>query len=144
MRPEIFGAIFEQALDPVARHELGAHFTREADIKRVVEPTVLEPWRERILALKTPKDAERAVEEMRNFHVLDPACGCGNFPYVVYREMKRLESALAGKWVVLQRKVAKRESDISPPPPVVFHPAAARNRDQRIRGLSGAGRLVDR
>jgi len=116
VRPEIFGAIFEQALDPVLRHELGAHFTREEDILRVVAPTIIRPWQQRIAGLRTPKDAARAVEEMRGFHVLDPACGCGNFLYVVYREMKRLEAALAQKWVALQRKVAKRRADVRPPP----------------------------
>ncbi|MBI4614701.1 MAG: hypothetical protein HY720_13910, partial [Planctomycetes bacterium] len=118
VRPEIFGSIFEQALAPVERHELGAHFTREADIARVVWPTVVVPWQEKIAALRQPKDAERAIDEMRAYHVLDPACGCGNFLYVVYREMKRLEAALARKWTELYRhKVAKRKSDIPPPPP---------------------------
>ena len=114
VRPEIFGSIFEQALNPVERHELGAHFTREADIARVVFPTIIEPWRERIAAIRKPKDAERVIEEMKRFHVLDPACGCGNFLYVVYREMKRLEVALARKWTEVQRSVAKRRADIAP------------------------------
>lgn len=117
VRPEIFGSIFEQALNPVERHELGAHFTREADIARVVVPTVIRPWQERIASLRMPKDAERAVADLKAFHVLDPACGCGNFLYVAYREMKRIEAALAEKWLELQRKVAKRRADIQPPPP---------------------------
>jgi hypothetical protein len=116
VRPEIFGSIFEQALDPVTRHELGAHFTREADIARVVMPTVIEPWRARIRALKTPKEAEEAIKAMKRYHVLDPACGCGNFLYVVYREMKRLEAALADKWNALQKTVAKRKADYKPAP----------------------------
>ncbi len=116
VRPEIFGSIFEQALDAAERHELGAHFTREEDIAKVVGPTVIEPWRQRIDAIRTRQDAERVVEQMKEFHVLDPACGCGNFLYVVYREMKRLESALANKWIYVQRKTAKRSSDVRPPP----------------------------
>lgn len=116
VRPEIFGTIFEQALSAVERHELGAHYTREADIARVVGPTIIEPWRERIANLRHPKDAEALIDQLRNFHVLDPACGCGNFLYVVYREMKRLEAGLAQKWSELQRKVAKRRSDLKPPP----------------------------
>ena len=116
VRPEIFGSIFEQALDAAERHELGAHFTREEDIAKVVGPTVIEPWRQRIDAIRTRQDAERVVEQMKGFHVLDPACGCGNFLYVVYREMKRLESALANKWTQVQRRTAKRSSDTRPPP----------------------------
>lgn len=117
VRPEIFGSIFEQALDVVERHELGAHFTREADIAKVVGPTVITPWRERIAAIRTPKDCERVVEEMKRFHVLDPACGCGNFLYVVYREMKRLEADLARRWTTIHRNLARRRADMRPPPP---------------------------
>ncbi|MFO0755534.1 MAG: DNA methyltransferase [Byssovorax sp.] len=116
VRPEIFGSIFEQALDAAERHELGAHFTREEDIAKVVGPTVIEPWRRRIEGIRTRQDAERVVEQMKGFHVLDPACGCGNFLYVVYREMKRLESALVAKWTRVQRHTAKRASDVRPPP----------------------------
>lgn len=116
VRPEIFGSIFEQSLNVVDRHELGAHFTREEDIVRVVGPTVIEPWQRRIEAIRSPKDAERVVQEMKEYHVLDPACGCGNFLYIVYREMKRLESALKDKWIAVHRASAKRKADIRAPP----------------------------
>ena len=109
VRPEILGSIFEQALDPDQRHELGAHFTREADIARVVGPSVVAPWREQIAAIRTPAAAAQAIARMQAFHVLDPACGCGNFLAVVYREMKRLEAALADRWTELH-------ADIAPPP----------------------------
>ncbi len=117
VHPEIFGSIFEQALDPVQRHELGAHFTREADIAKVVRPTVIEPWRQRVEQLRHPKEAEALIEELKGFHILDPACGCGNFLYVAFREMKRIEAALRRKWTSLQSKVAKRRADVKPPPP---------------------------
>ena len=113
IRPEIFGSIFEQALDPARRHELGAHFTREADIARVIDPTIVTPWQRRIAAISTPGDAERVVAAMRGFHVLDPACGCGNFLYVVYREMKRLELTLARRW--------REVHELPPPPGPWFH-----------------------
>jgi hypothetical protein len=117
VRPEIFGSIFEKALHMAERHELGAHFTREADIARIVGPTIVEPWQRRIDAIGTVKHAERVIEEMKAFHVLDPASGCGNFLYVVYREMKRLEAALVMRWMVVQRLKAKRKADIRPAPP---------------------------
>ncbi|NUQ78978.1 MAG: class I SAM-dependent DNA methyltransferase [Polyangiaceae bacterium] len=117
VRLEIFGSIFEQALDLSERHELGAHFTREADIARVIGPTIIEPWRQRIASIRMPQDAEHIVAQMREFHVLDPACGCGNFLYVVYREMKRLEAALIDKWVSIRRARAKQMRNIRPPPP---------------------------
>lgn len=117
VRPEIFGSIFEQALDAVQRHEHGAHYTHEADIARVVGPTVVRPWQQRIAAIRTPQDAERVVAALQAFHVLDPACGCGNFLYVAYRELKRLESALVDRWYAVQRARAKRRADIRPAPP---------------------------
>ncbi len=117
VRPEIFGTIFEQAFTADDRHQLGAHYTRETDILRVVGPTVIEPWRQRIDDAVWPKDVSAIIEDMKVFHVLDPACGCGDFLYVVYREMKRLESALKQKWYIIQKyKVAKRKADIAPPP----------------------------
>ena len=117
VRPEIFGTIFEQALSPVERHELGAHYTREADIERVIGPTIVEPWRERIDNLRNPREAEALIEQLKAFHILDPACGCGDFLYVAYREMKRLEAGLVQRWQELQRKVARRRADLQPPPP---------------------------
>ena len=102
--------------NPVERHELGAHYTREVDITRVVMPTIIEPWRERIAQLRHPKDAEALIERMKSFHILDPACGCGNFLYVAWREMKRLEAALAARWTALQRRFAKRRADVKAPP----------------------------
>ena len=72
VRPEIFGTIFEQALSPVERHELGAHYTREADIERVIGPTIVEPWRERIDNLRNPREAEALIEQLKAFQILDP------------------------------------------------------------------------
>ena len=103
--PAIFGTLLEQALDPVERRRLGAHYTPRAYVRRLVEVTVMEPLRaDWQTALKQAEDAkdrgdERgAVEIVRGFHrklcatrVLDPACGTGNFLYVSLELMKRLE-----------------------------------------------------
>lgn len=92
VRPEIFGTLFEQSMDKGERHATGAHFTSQADIMRVVGPCIVDPWRQRIDAAKTINDYEQLLLEMLNFRVLDPACGSGNFLYVAYREMRRLET----------------------------------------------------
>ncbi len=95
VKPEIFGTLFQHSMDAKERHAFGAHFTSEFDIQKVVGPTIVRPWRERIEA--AGKDAARlnaALEELRRFRVLDPACGSGNFLFVAYREMKRLEREL--------------------------------------------------
>lgn len=94
VKPAIFGAIFEDSMDAEERHAFGAHFTTEADIQKIVQPTIVNPWQERINAAKTIGEFEVLLEDLRNFKVLDPACGSGNFLYVAYRELKRLEKQI--------------------------------------------------
>ncbi|MEG5174007.1 DNA methyltransferase [Microcoleus sp. B3-D7] len=97
VEPAIFGALFESSMGKEERHALGAHYTSEADIQKVVLPTIIRPWRERIEAAKTLKDLLALRLELLDFKVLDPACGSGNFLYVAYRELKRLEAQLLTK-----------------------------------------------
>lgn len=92
VKPEIFGTLFQSSMDAGERHAFGAHFTSEFDIRKVVGPTIVRPWRERMEAAwgKVGKLKE-VLRDLRLFRVLDPACGSGNFLYVAYRELKRLE-----------------------------------------------------
>lgn len=94
VRPEIFGTIFEHSLGKEARHASGAHFTSAGDIMKIVGPTIVEPWREQIEGAKTLKELRTLRDRMQHYHVLDPACGSGNFLYIAYRELKRLEARL--------------------------------------------------
>jgi SAM-dependent methyltransferase len=94
VRPAIFGSLFEGSMDHEERHALGAHYTSELDILKVVLPTVVEPWRKRIDAANTAAQLTALYTGLLTFKVLDPACGSGNFLYVAYREMKRLELAI--------------------------------------------------
>ncbi|KXP08736.1 DNA methyltransferase [Tsukamurella pseudospumae] len=112
VRPEIFGTLFETSMDKGERHAYGAHFTSQADIARVVLPCIVDPWRERIQAAKTIAELEQVRFDMGSFRVLDPACGSGNFLYVAYREMRRLEAEV--KLRIQQRqKVRKDQVSIS-------------------------------
>ena len=97
VQPPIFGTLFQSSMDQKERHAYGAHFTSEADIQKVVLPTIVRPWRDRIEAGKTLKELRALLEELRRFRVLDPACGSGNFLYVAYRELKRMELTLMAK-----------------------------------------------
>jgi len=97
VEPAIFGGLFESSMGKEERHALGAHYTSEADIQKVVLPTIIRPWRERIEAANTLKDLLALRQELINFKVLDPACGSGNFLYVAYRELKRIEAQLLTK-----------------------------------------------
>src|SRR5262249_43037735 len=73
---------------------LGAHFTNEAEIYKVVTPTIARPWRERIARAKTATELLSLGRELCSFRVLDPACGSGNFLYVAYRALKHIEAEL--------------------------------------------------
>jgi len=94
VQPEIFGTLFQHSMDEKERHAYGAHFTHPTDIMKIVGPTIVEPWREQIEGAKTFKRLRELRDRMQTFRVLDPACGSGNFLYIAYREMKRLEARI--------------------------------------------------
>ena len=106
VRPEIFGTLFEHSLDQEKRHAFGAHFTSHVDIMRIVGPTIVEPWREQIENAKTLKRLIELQHQMQDYKVLDPACGSGNFLYLAYRELKRLEYRLYERMTKLSSKQA--------------------------------------
>lgn len=105
VNPAIFGTIFQQSMDAKERHAFGAHFTSEADILRIVTPTIVKPWRERIEKASTMKDLLALRSDLMNFKVLDPACGSGNFLYLTYRELVRVEISLMAK---LKASISKK------------------------------------
>lgn len=92
--PEIFGAIFQDSMDAEERHAFGAHYTSPVDIMKIVKPTISDPWTQAIDAAKTAKKLNDLLERLTTLRVLDPACGSGNFLYLAYREMKRLETKI--------------------------------------------------
>ncbi|MFB3891441.1 MAG: DNA methyltransferase [Phycisphaerae bacterium] len=94
VRPEIFGTLFEHSLDKDARHAFGQHFTSPVDIMKIVGPTIVEPWRREIESAATLRRLRDLHQRMQSYTVLDPACGSGNFLYIAYRELKRLEARL--------------------------------------------------
>ncbi len=91
VNPAIYGTLFEQSMGAKTQHQHGRHFTSEADIERIVGPTIVRPWQARVDAAKSMADLTALRKELRQFRVLDPACGSGNFLYVAFREMSRLD-----------------------------------------------------
>jgi SAM-dependent methyltransferase len=94
VQPEIFGTLFQHSLGAEARHAFGAHFTHPPDIMRIVRPTITDPWREQIERATTLRRLLELRDRLNRFRVLDPACGSGNFLYMAYRELKRVEASL--------------------------------------------------
>lgn len=97
VNPAIFGTIFQSSMGKKARHAFGAHYTSELDILKIVQPTIIQPWRDKIEQAKTLTEMKELRKELFNYKVLDPACGSGNFLYVAYRELKRIEMELLNK-----------------------------------------------
>ncbi len=95
--PHIFGSVFQGVMNDAERHASGAHYTAHDDIMRVVGPTIVEPWRRRIQAATSLKELSDLRAELFRYRVLDPACGSGNFLYVSFREMYRLDTELLSR-----------------------------------------------
>ena len=95
--PAIFGALFQSVMDPVQRRKQGAHYTTEKNILKVIEPLFLDDLRAEFGRLKRRKDNRRRADLRRYQRKLgkltffDPACGCGNFLIIAYRELRELE-----------------------------------------------------
>src|ERR1039458_3217704 len=94
VQPEVFGTLFQHSMDAKERHAFGAEFTHPSDIMKIVGPTIVAPWREQIEGARTLKRLRELLHRLHQFRVLDPACGCGNFLYLAYRELKRLEARI--------------------------------------------------
>ncbi|MEI6415517.1 MAG: DNA methyltransferase, partial [Pseudomonadota bacterium] len=104
IEPSIFGTLFERGLDPDKRSQLGAHFTDPQSILRIINPVIVEPLRAEWETAKAIIEADKSkkrqkanaayqgfLERLRNFRVLDPACGSGNFLYLALRTLKDIE-----------------------------------------------------
>lgn len=93
--PAIFGSMFQAVKSKELRRELGAHYTSERDILKTLRPLFLDELYEefeRTKKLKNPTRPLRALRErLGQVKILDPACGCGNFLIVAYRELRELE-----------------------------------------------------
>lgn len=113
VRPEIFGTVFEQTLSTDERHAQGAHFTYPADIMKIVGPTIVEPWREQIAGAKTARRLGELLQRLQHFRVLDPACGSGNFLYIAYRELKRIEAEIFARLETFKSKAEGSQMRLS-------------------------------
>lgn len=120
IRPSIFGNIFEGAIDQKQRHAFGIHFTSEADIRQIVRPTISDYWEERIEAASTIGELNTLQMELCSYRVLDPACGSGNFLYVAYQELKRLEKKLIDK-IAQRRRTPVKQVEMGFVTPLQFY-----------------------
>lgn len=97
--PAIFGAMFQGLMSRVERRRLGAHYTRERNILRVIRPMFLDALHAEFEEAGGSKTKLRNLhQKLRRMQFFDPACGCGNFLVVTYRELRKLELAILRKF----------------------------------------------
>lgn len=90
--PEIFGALFQSIMDKEKRRNLGAHYTSERNILKLIQPLFLDDLWDELESIATNKRKLKTFhEKLARLRFLDPACGCGNFLIVTYRELRKLE-----------------------------------------------------
>jgi N-6 DNA Methylase len=90
--PAIFGSLFQSVMNQKERRELGAHYTSEINILKVIKSLFLdELWEEFHSIKNNKKKLEAFHKKIASLKFLDPACGCGNFLIIAYRELRLLE-----------------------------------------------------
>lgn len=96
--PAIFGSLFQSVMDPETRRNLGAHYTSEKNILKLIKPLFLDQLWDKFHKVKNnSKKLESFHDELSNLRFLDPACGCGNFLIITYRELRLLEIEILKK-----------------------------------------------
>jgi len=100
--PAVFGSLFQSVMDGKERRQIGAHYTAEKNILKLIRSLFLDDLRAEFEAIKGDRSTRRAArlaefhEKLAKLRFLDPACGCGNFLVLTYRELRKLELELLG------------------------------------------------
>ena len=103
--PAIFGSMFQSVMDAKARRNLGAHYTSEKNILKLIGPLFLDGLKAELdKAGHDEKKLAQLHRKLATLRFLDPACGCGNFLIIAYRELRLLELE------VLKRQFARQQS----------------------------------
>lgn len=93
--PAIFGSMFQSVRDAKTRREMGEHYTSEEDVLKTLNPLFLDELRDKLTNAEDKSDEPTRLRNLRrelaNIRFMDPACGCGNFIIIAYRELRKLE-----------------------------------------------------
>lgn len=90
--PAIFGSMFQSVMNETERRNLGAHYTSEKNILKLIKPLFLDAlWQEFELVKSSSGKLKAFHRKIASLRFLDPACGCGNFLVITYRELRLLE-----------------------------------------------------
>ncbi|MEM7402394.1 MAG: DNA methyltransferase, partial [Myxococcota bacterium] len=90
--PAIFGSLFQSVMDKQKRRGIGAHYTTEQNILKVIRPLFLDALYTKFAKVKHSRNKLLEFhKQLGNLRFFDPACGCGNFLIIAYRELRELE-----------------------------------------------------
>jgi hypothetical protein len=92
--PAIFGSMFQNVMTPAERRELGAHYTTEENILKTIRPLFLDDLEMELSKANSKASLDRFHDKIAALTFFDPACGCGNFLVIAYREIRRIENEL--------------------------------------------------
>jgi hypothetical protein len=110
--PAVFGALFQTVMQPKERRQIGAHYTSERDILKVIAPLFLDDLKAELEKAGNDKKKLSALhEKLGKIKLLDPACGCGNFLVISYRELRLLELEILRR--TLKKAETQKLTDIS-------------------------------
>lgn len=110
--PAIFGSMFQSVMDSKARRNLGAHYTSEKNILKLIGPLFLDGLKAELD--KAGYDERKLAQlhrKLATLRFLDPACGCGNFLVIAYRELRLLELEVLKRQFATQQSVLVRVQD---------------------------------
>jgi hypothetical protein len=109
--PAVFGALFQSVMEPRERRQVGAHYTSERDILKLIRPLFLDQLTSDLEnAGSDPRRLKALQERLAAMRLLDPACGCGNFLVISYRELRLLELQIVQR--LYKRDLTQRRLDI--------------------------------
>src|SRR5690606_38566783 len=110
--PAIFGSMFQSVMDKQARRNLGAHYTSEKNILKLIGPLFLDDLKAELeKAGNKEKPLAQLHRKLATLKFLDPACGCGNFLVIAYREIRLLELEILKRQFATQQSVLAHVSD---------------------------------
>jgi type II restriction/modification system DNA methylase subunit YeeA len=106
--PAIFGSMFQAVMNPKERRNLGAHYTSEKNILKLIKPLFLDDlYREFERVKNNTKQLTTFHNKLATLKFLDPACGCGNFLVITYREIRLLELEIIRTLLFKHHKIKK-------------------------------------
>jgi hypothetical protein len=117
--PAIFGSLFQSVMKTEERRHAGAHYTTEKNILKVIHPLFLDELHAEFTRLKDRRDSGRRAallrfhDKLASLRFFDPACGCGNFLIISYRELRILEISLLKEILAEQLRSGQRHIDVA-------------------------------